>query len=415
MIGMTCGRDRSTNDQFNPFRDKQGPARRQLRVDKDAIIGKHPDRFEEYAYGASTLGLGSRDLEQASRTTRTRHGRCSQSAATRTGSTTTMEGPLGRWPDSRAVMEAAAGFLGRRSDPAVVSEAQYQEVVTKIQAARCRCSASSTSAAPTGRDVPVQLPLEGNFSMGGSPDDRQDGTEGSRRRPRRPSTASSSRARSSSTQRTGAAARADHRDPVPQRQAHLHRTEPVTIVAADEGLELGRDYASEVLPEYWNIRSACPGRSPWSPTDGRFLARPTRRSRLVTVFLVVLVVFVVGASPATRSDSSPARTSRPSGVRRSRRAYGLDDPLLVQFGNFLGDVANGDFGNSFRTNQQAMEEVVVRAPASLQLAIAALLVARGRRRAARHHRRGEVRLPPGHRSNCSPSSVRPPSSGSVCC
>ncbi len=62
-------------------------------------------------------------------------------------------------------------------------------------------------------------------------------------------------------------------------------------------------------------------------------------------------------------------------VARFRHAYGFDDPLLVQYGRFLGNALRGDFGNSIRYNQPALGLVVERFPATLQLSSFSILLA----------------------------------------
>ncbi len=51
-----------------------------------------------------------------------------------------------------------------------------------------------------------------------------------------------------------------------------------------------------------------------------------------------------------------------------REANGLNDPLPVRFGRYLGDVARGDFGMSLWQNKPATEVVLARIPATLLLA-----------------------------------------------
>lgn len=95
---------------------------------------------------------------------------------------------------------------------------------------------------------------------------------------------------------------------------------------------------------------------------------------LVTVFLVVLVVFMVGRIAGDPIELFAGPDITPQQREEIKDSYGLNDPLFVQFGHFLGDITHGDFGDSFRTSQPAMDEVVSRTPASLQLAITALAV-----------------------------------------
>jgi peptide/nickel transport system permease protein len=62
-------------------------------------------------------------------------------------------------------------------------------------------------------------------------------------------------------------------------------------------------------------------------------------------------------------------------VAAFREAYGFDDPFLVQYGRFLGNALRGDFGRSLRYNQPAMDLVIERLPATLQLSFSSILLA----------------------------------------
>ncbi|MDR7417373.1 MAG: ABC transporter permease [Armatimonadota bacterium] len=55
-----------------------------------------------------------------------------------------------------------------------------------------------------------------------------------------------------------------------------------------------------------------------------------------------------------------------------RREMGLDKPLLVQYGVFLGKVAQGDLGRSFQTRRTVWEMIASNAPATIELAVAGL-------------------------------------------
>ena len=50
------------------------------------------------------------------------------------------------------------------------------------------------------------------------------------------------------------------------------------------------------------------------------------------------------------------------------RQLGLDKPLLVQFGIYVGDVLQGDFGKSIRTGQEVATDIARVFPATLELA-----------------------------------------------
>jgi ABC-type dipeptide/oligopeptide/nickel transport system permease component len=55
-----------------------------------------------------------------------------------------------------------------------------------------------------------------------------------------------------------------------------------------------------------------------------------------------------------------------------RHELGLDEPLAIQYVRFLRGAASGDFGLSFRHQQPALDLVLERLPATLELALASL-------------------------------------------
>jgi ABC-type dipeptide/oligopeptide/nickel transport system permease component len=102
----------------------------------------------------------------------------------------------------------------------------------------------------------------------------------------------------------------------------------------------------------------------------------TRLARaLVALWLVSTVVFVV-----MRLSGDPVPLLLPPDAPRSeifrvRTELGLDKPLIVQYGIFLGNVARGDFGRSIHFRQPALRVVTGYLPASLELALTAFVIA----------------------------------------
>jgi peptide/nickel transport system permease protein len=60
---------------------------------------------------------------------------------------------------------------------------------------------------------------------------------------------------------------------------------------------------------------------------------------------------------------------------RLRQALGLDDPVLVQFGHFIINAVRLDFGVSYQMKQPVAAIIAQRFPATMELAIAAALLA----------------------------------------
>jgi len=64
----------------------------------------------------------------------------------------------------------------------------------------------------------------------------------------------------------------------------------------------------------------------------------------------------------------------PKQLAAMRHQLGLDQPIAVQFGQWLWGVLRLDFGKSLWTGQPVVEEVLVRLPLSLEVAILATIV-----------------------------------------
>ncbi len=58
-----------------------------------------------------------------------------------------------------------------------------------------------------------------------------------------------------------------------------------------------------------------------------------------------------------------------------REKYGLDEPLIVQYFNYLWNTVQGDLGTSFRTRQPILSDLLAKTPATLELIIFSLTIA----------------------------------------
>lgn len=90
------------------------------------------------------------------------------------------------------------------------------------------------------------------------------------------------------------------------------------------------------------------------------------------VSIVFLVLRLVPADPALLILGSDATQAE---IETLRASMGLDRSPIVQYGIFLGDVLRGDFGDSYRLQTDAMGLVLERLPATLELALTALVIA----------------------------------------
>lgn len=96
---------------------------------------------------------------------------------------------------------------------------------------------------------------------------------------------------------------------------------------------------------------------------------------IVVLWLVTVVVFAI-----SRLSGSPVALLVPPGAPPAQRIalsheLGLDQPWPVQYGKFVVNAVQGDFGTSTRFQAPAMQLVLDRLPATIELAFAALVLA----------------------------------------
>jgi peptide/nickel transport system permease protein len=97
---------------------------------------------------------------------------------------------------------------------------------------------------------------------------------------------------------------------------------------------------------------------------------------LIVSFLTFLLTSLLPGDPAVQILGAD-NVNDPDSVEVVREELRLDDPLLARYGAWLQDVATGDFGRSFRTDQQVKDAILERLPVTLEvggLAVAIALV-----------------------------------------
>lgn len=91
-----------------------------------------------------------------------------------------------------------------------------------------------------------------------------------------------------------------------------------------------------------------------------------------TVLAVVLLVFVLFSVVPGSIVSSMSDDADPQVELRMKKQLGLDDPVYVRFGAYIGKLATGDFGTSFRTREPVTAMIAKRAWPTLQLIFTAM-------------------------------------------
>src|SRR5688500_2285732 len=95
-----------------------------------------------------------------------------------------------------------------------------------------------------------------------------------------------------------------------------------------------------------------------------------------TVLMITFVVFVMMQSvPGDPVVALLGDAYTEEDAIKVREAYGLDQPVLVQYFIWLGKLVQGDWGASLLTGRPVLQDVLVRLPVTLELIVLSMAVA----------------------------------------
>jgi ABC-type dipeptide/oligopeptide/nickel transport system permease component len=108
-------------------------------------------------------------------------------------------------------------------------------------------------------------------------------------------------------------------------------------------------------------------------TMGRYVVRRLLLAIPVVIgasFLIFAMVYALPGDPIRALGGD--RPLAPAVVAQLRDEYNLDDPLLVQYAKYLGDLVQGDLGTDFR-GREVLDTIAQRLPVTAKLAFVAIL------------------------------------------
>ena len=103
--------------------------------------------------------------------------------------------------------------------------------------------------------------------------------------------------------------------------------------------------------------------------------------RLLAALPLLVLVVIVNFSLIQLAPGDPATIlvgdypAPPEYLEEVRQQFGLDQPLVIQLGRYLGQVARGNLGYSFANRQPVLDLVLARLGATLKLTGTAILLA----------------------------------------
>ena len=92
-----------------------------------------------------------------------------------------------------------------------------------------------------------------------------------------------------------------------------------------------------------------------------------------TLFGLLTIVFVISRiAPGDPARLAAGPDATEEMVEVVRREYGLDQPLLIQYGRYLKGLVTGNLGRSLRTRHPVLEDLIRFFPATLELTLVSI-------------------------------------------
>lgn len=104
------------------------------------------------------------------------------------------------------------------------------------------------------------------------------------------------------------------------------------------------------------------------------ILRRLTSTALVVFGVAVLVFLLIHLIPGDPVDVMLGESAQPADREALRQSLGLDQPIHVQLINYFNGLINLDLGRSLHTQRPILELLAERLPATIELAVAALLV-----------------------------------------
>ena len=91
----------------------------------------------------------------------------------------------------------------------------------------------------------------------------------------------------------------------------------------------------------------------------------------ISVFSFLLIHFI----PGDPVRMILGQNASPDQIERLNAHLGLDQPLHIQYGQYIGNILQGDFGTSLKTGNPVLTEILTRFPETIKLAAAGIFLA----------------------------------------
>ena len=109
----------------------------------------------------------------------------------------------------------------------------------------------------------------------------------------------------------------------------------------------------------------------------KYIVRRLLLLPLILLGVSVFIIMLVHALPGDPCSSIMGERTTEAGLAACRHGLGLDRPVYEQYFDYMAGLSRGDLGTSATNRVPVLDSFLTRFPATIELALAAILVAIG--------------------------------------
>lgn len=107
---------------------------------------------------------------------------------------------------------------------------------------------------------------------------------------------------------------------------------------------------------------------------GRYILKRLLSMLAVMMITVVIIFTLVHMIPGSPAIAILGENATEEAILAIEEEFGLNDPFLVQLGNYVLDLLHGDFGTSYRTKGPVLDGLLARYPTTLKITFGSVLI-----------------------------------------
>ncbi|MDX5474923.1 MAG: ABC transporter permease [Bacillaceae bacterium] len=105
-----------------------------------------------------------------------------------------------------------------------------------------------------------------------------------------------------------------------------------------------------------------------------FILRRLAQTIPVIIGVTFVVFFIMQLVPGDPAVLLAGEGASEETIQAIREQLGLNKPMLVQYFDYLSNIVKGDFGVSLKNSQPVLDEIIVRLPITIELAIFSIII-----------------------------------------